>query len=195
MFKDESISAFPRLLFLRENMSFGELKKLIYYFARSYFRSPFRKEEENELSQVEKELEKYKKNDDDDDEEKNKCPYDENKLWDLFDKEYNEIFNNNEKNKEELEKFFNDFPYKITIKKKFEDKEEFILFDGDNNLYNLKSLQITKDEDPINALFENKDYCLNLVLNSLSKNSVQKFNLNTYEKHMAKMLGKNIDLI
>ena len=189
MFKDEDISAFPRLLFLRENMSFGELKKLIYYFARSYFRSPFRKEEENEVSQVEKELEKYKKNDDDD-EEKNKCPYDENKLWDLFGKEYNEIFNNNDKNKEELEKFFNDFPYKITIKKKFADKEEFILFDGNNNLDNLKSLQITKDEDPINALFENKDYCLNLVLNSLSKNSIQKFNLNTYEKHFGKNVGK-----
>ena len=168
MFRNSTISSFPRLLFLKKNMSFGELKKIIYYFARKYFKSPLAYKtqnvveivEKNEIYQVDKELEKYKeeqknKEDDDEDEEKdvkdkkNKILYDENKLWDLFDKEYNEIFNNNEKeaNKEELVKFLNDFPYKIIIKKNFEDIKEFVLFDGKNNFDNLKSLQITKDED------------------------------------------------
>ena len=41
MFKNEKVSAFPRLLFLKENMNFGDFKKLIYYFARKYFKSPF----------------------------------------------------------------------------------------------------------------------------------------------------------
>ena len=41
MFKKKTISAFPRLLFLKENMNFGELKKLIYYYARKYIRTPF----------------------------------------------------------------------------------------------------------------------------------------------------------
>ena len=57
-----------------------------------------------------------------------------------------------EKYKEELEKFFKDFPYKITIRKDFDDTDEFILFDGKNNFENLKLLEITKDEDPMNAL-------------------------------------------
>ena len=102
MFKNDKISSFPRLLFLKENMNFGELKKLIYYFARQYFKSPFKDEEENEnkIFNVDKELKKYKEDDDEDNnDKKKKIPYDENKLWDLFDKEYNEIFNNNENQK------------------------------------------------------------------------------------------------
>ena len=201
MYKNKDISAFPRLLFLKENMNFGDLKKLIYKFARGYFKSPLinksteGSEEINEIYQVEKELEKYKNyNKEDEDEkekEKKEEPYDENKLWNLFDKEYNEIFNENlnEHNKAELEGFFNDFPYKITIKKKFEDKEYFTLFDGKNNLDNLKLLQITKDEDPITALLENKDFCLNLILNPLSKNSITKINLNICIEHIGANVG------
>ena len=191
-------SAFPRILFLKKNMNFGELKKIIYYFARKYFKSPLanktqnldENKEKNEIYQVDKELEKYKEEKDKEDvddenlnEKKTKFSYDENKLWDLFDKEYNEIFNNNqnENNKEELEKFFNDFPYKIIIKRNFEDNEDFVLFDGKNNFNNLKSLQITKDEDCITSLFENKDYCLTLVLNSNSQFSISNINLNSCE--------------
>ena len=209
MFEKKKMSAFPRLLFLSENMTFGELKKLIYYFARNYFTSPFIKKENqdenedknknedgNEIYQVDKELAKYKgknSNDNEEGEEKEKTntPYDENKLWDLFDKEYNAIFNNkeNEKFNNEVENFFKDFPYKITIKRDFQDREEFILFDGKNNLDNLKSLEITKDEDPINAIFENKDYCLNLILNPSSSYSIEKINLNGCENHIGKDVG------
>ena len=209
MYKGTNISAFPRLLFLKENMNFGELKKLIYYYARNNFKSPFinnsteENEEQNEIYQVEKELEKYKKknnenddNNEDKDKDKEKEKYDENKLWNLFDKEYNAIFNEkeNEKYKNELEDFFNDFPYKITIKKNFNDREDITLFDGKNNLENLKELQITKDEDPITALFENKDYCLNLILNPLSKNSISKINLNNCENHTGKNVGERSEI-
>ena len=204
MFKNEKVSAFPRLLFLKENMNYGEFKKLLYYFARKYFKSPFanktpnedEKENKNEIYQVEKELEKYRKEDDDDNEDeddnKKKIPYDENKLWDLFDKEYNEIFNNseNKKNKEELDKFFNDFPYKLILKRNYEDREEFVLFDGKNNYDNLKSLKITKDKDPITALLENEDCYIKLVLNSNSKFSFPDLNLNSCKCYTGKNYGR-----
>ena len=200
-------SAFPRLLFLKKNMNFGELKKIIYYFARKYFKSPLanktqnldENKEKNEIYQVDKELGKYKeekdKEDDDDknlNEKKTKFSYDENKLWDLFDKEYNEIFynNENEKNRQELEKFFNDFPYKIIIKRNFEDRDEFVLFDGKNNFNNLKSLQITKDEDLITALLENKEYCLKLVLNYNSNFSISNINLNSCKIYIGSNFGQ-----
>ena len=204
MYKNKDISAFPRLLFLKENMDFGELKKTVYYYARNYFKSPFRNEivdnennEKKEIYNVDKELEKYKEKAQDqneESEEEKKGPYDENKLWDLFDKEYDEIFNNKENanNKEEIEEFFNDFPYKITLKKEFEDNEHFCLYDGKNNYHILKSLQITNDKDPITSLLENDKYCLNLVLNTSSKYSFKKFNLNNCELHKGKNVGKKI---
>ena len=65
-----------------------------------------------------------------------------------------------------------------------------ILFDGKNNLENLKELQITKDEDPITVLLENKDYCLNLILHPLSKNSIPKINLNNCENYTGKNVGE-----
>ena len=81
MWKGKNISAFPRLLFLKENSTFGELKKKIYYFARSYILSPLKDKknnrEEDELYNVDEEIEKYKNAN----EEKDKEPYDENKLW------------------------------------------------------------------------------------------------------------------
>ena len=198
MYKNKNISAFPRLLFLNENMTFGELKKLIYYFARNNFISPLKNrtdegdEELNKIYQLDEELKKYKEeNEDNEKVDKEKVPYDENKLWELFDKEYNIIFNDNkEKYKEELENFFNDFPYKITLKKNFDDTEDLILFDGKNNGENLKLLQISNDEDPIKILLENKNFCLNLILNPLSRNSIPKINLNLCTAHRGKNVGK-----
>ena len=182
----KEISAFPRLLFLKENMNFFELKKLIYFFARKYFKSPFinrknneENEDESEIYNIDEELEKYITEDQD----TNNYPYDEKKLWKLLDKEYNEIFNDNKKDnyKEELEKFFNDFPYEITIKNNFNDIEHFTLFNGKNNFENLKVIGIAKDEDPITFLFNNKNNCLNLILNSFSLYSVKNINLNYCE--------------
>ena len=178
--KDEDLSAFPRLLFLEENTNFENLKHKIYYYARNYFVNPFGNKE------VEEELKSYKEKIGD---------YDEQKLWNLFDKEYNEIFNCTEETRnEEIEKFLNDFPYKIVIKKKFEDKEGICIFDGKNNLDNLKEFGISRDEDSISSLLdklENNDYCINLCLSSKSKYSTEKILLNSCEKFVK---AKNEDL-
>ena len=182
MYKYDKLSAFPRLLFLDENSNFGQLKKKIYYFARNYFNSPFKNittenGEKKEIYEIDEELKEYKKMIEN---------YDEEKLWNLFDKEYNLIFNNqDEAEKEEKEKFLNNFPYKITIKKKFEDKEDICIFDGKDNLDNLKEFEITKDGDSISNLLEkieNNEYYLNLVINTNSDYTYNNINLNTCQK-------------
>ena len=192
LYYKKKVSAFPRLVFLKENMNFGDLKKLIYYYARNYFKSPLNEE----IYNVDKELEKYKEKDEENKQETGKekeQKYDENKLWDLFDKEYNEIFNNNE-NEEKLIDFFNSFPYKIMIKKEIGDNEELCIFSGKNNFNNLDSFQITKDEDPITTLLENDIYSLNLVLNHSSKYLVEDINLNSCESHTGKDVGKKVSI-
>ena len=196
MWKGKNISAFPRLLFLKENSTFGELKKKIYYFARSYILSPLKDKknnrEEDELYNVDEEIEKYKNAN----EEKDKEPYDENKLWSLFDKEYDEFFKENvdEKYKEDVDKFLEDFPYEINFKKEFGDKESITLFKGKNNLENLKEFNINNDYDPIKALIEDEKYCLNLVLNTHSNYKVEGVNLNNCESHSSKDFGKDINV-
>ena len=192
MWKGKNISAFPRLLFLKENCNFGELKKEIYYFARSYILSPLKDKknnrEEDELFNVDDEIEKYKK------ENEVKEPYDENKLWSLFDKEYNEFFKENvdEKYKENVDKFLEDFPYEINLKKEFDDNESIILFKGKNNMENLKEFNINNDSDSIKGLLEDKNYCLNLVLNTRSNYKAEGINLNNCENHSSKDFGKEI---
>jgi ubiquitin carboxyl-terminal hydrolase 4/11/15 len=194
MWKGKNISAFPRLLFLKENSNFGELKKKIYYFARSYILSPLKdrknNREEDELYNVDEEIEKYKNSN----EEKEKEPYDENKLWSLFDKEYNTFFKENvdEKYKEDVDKFLEDFPYEINLKKEFDDKETISLFNGKNNLENLKEFNINNDDDSIKSLIEDEKYCLNLVLKTHSNYKVEGVNLNNCENHTSKDFGKEI---
>ena len=168
MSKDDEISAFPRLLFFEENTNFDKLKRQIYYFARNYFKSPFKD------SIIDEELNKYKTNVED---------YKEEELWKLFDKEYDQIFKEvMADKKEEVDKFLNNFPYVISIKKKFKDKESLIIFDGKNNFDNLKEFNILKDEDSIINLMEKiekGEFCINLKSNTNSSFSVNKINLNT----------------
>ena len=208
MYTNKKVSAFPRLLFIKENMNFGELKKLIYYFARSYFTSPFKnipneekQETQNDIYKVDEELEKYKqkglKSDTKEGEKEKYTTQDddnESKLWELFDKEYNEIFNSdNEKKEEGLKKFFDDFPYIISIKREFDDRNHIVLFDGKNNFDNLKKFQILKDEDPITSLLENKDIFLNLVLNTSSSYSISKIILNSCQSFTGEIVNEEIN--
>ena len=181
LYNNDQISAFPRLLFLEENMNFGQLKKKIYYFARNYFKSPLKGNNADE------ELEKYKEQ---------KEEYDEQKLWDLFDNEYKEIFEpEGETNKEDIDKFLNDFPYLITfIKKKYDSHK--VLFDGKNNLEKLKEFDISKDEDQITNLLniiEKEDYSLNLVLKDNSSYSVEKISLNLCDNYRREKKKESID--
>ena len=171
-YENDKISAFPRLLFLEENINFGQLKRKIFYFARKCFTNPL-KEEKNEIEQ---ELIEYIEK---------KEEYDEQKLWNLFDKEYNEIFETNEKKFE----LFDDFPYKIIIKKNIKDDEEICLFDGKNKLENLKQFEIEKDEDFISNLLNkilNNELCINLVFQRKSSYLIPKLNFNSFESFIYK---------
>ena len=181
LYSKNSISSFPRLLFLEENMNFGQLKKQIYYFARNYFTSPLKG------NNVDEELKIYKEQ---------KEEYDEQKLWDLFDNEYKDIFElGDESKKEDIDKFMNDFPFLITFNKNKNDEHNTI-FDGKNNLEQLKEFDISKDEDPITNLLnkiEKDEYCLNLEINNKSSYTVEKINLNVCVPYKKEMNKENID--
>ena len=186
MYSDKNISAFPRVLFLKDNMTFGEFKKQIYYYARSFINSPLikveeGKEEDNLDKKIDKILNTKSKS------EGENQPI--NEVFDLIDKEYNQIFSENQ-NDDKIKAFFKDFPYVITFKNKFTDKPQLILFDGENNLENLKEFNITKDEDPITSLIQNKELCLNLVLRPESDFTVPRINLNNCVSFQGEDVGK-----
>ena len=187
MYKSESISAFPRILFLEENATFAELKKQIYYYARNFITSPYTKNEE-EKDSLDNKLQHLKNNNELKTEERKKYI---NDSIELIDKEFNKIFVE-DKDKEELNEYFNDFPYKITLTKTFEDTNHITLFEGKNNLESLKELNITTDEDSIKSLLENKDYCINIILKHKSKYSIPKINLNSCVSFQGKDVGARV---
>ena len=185
MFNHEKISAFPRILFLKDTTTFGELKKNIYFYSRSFLRNPLanNKDEIEQENDVDKKVNpKNNKNED----KMEEIPSDE--ILDLMDKEYNQIFVA-EDNKEKLY-IYKDFPYKITLKKNFDDNDNLILFDGENNLENLKEFNITKDEDSIASLIQNNDFCLNLILLPNSEFTIPKLNLNICNSIEGEDVGK-----
>ena len=190
MYKSESISAFPRILFLEENATFAELKKQIYYYARNFITSPYTKNEE-EKDSLDNKLQHLKNNNELKTEEREKYI---NDSIELIDKEFNKIFVE-DKDKEELNEYFNDFPYKITLTKTFEDTNHITLFEGKNNLESLKELNITTDEDSIKSLLENKDYCINIILKHKSKYSIPKINLNSCVSFQGKDVGARVQEI
>ena len=187
MYKSESISAFPRVLFLEENATFAELKKQIYYYVRNFITSPYTKNEE-EKDSLDNKLQHLKNNNELKTEEREKYI---NDSIELIDKEFNKIFVE-DKDKEELNEYFNDFPYKITLTKTFEDTNHITLFEGKNNLESLKELNITTDEDSIKSLLENKDYCINIILKHKSKYSIPKINLNSCVSFQGKDVGARV---
>ena len=161
---NKDISAFPRLLFLEEDSNFDLLKKNIYYFIRKYLIIPFKED----IYKVEEEIENYK----------NRKSDNLESLLNLLDKEYSEIFNSKEEN---LQGFINNLPYRIILKKNFEDKNEICLFNGKNNYENLKEFEISKDTDSILQLLnkiKEGGYFLYLVIDSKSEFSKKKIKLN-----------------
>ena len=161
---NKEISSFPRLLFLEEDSNFDLLKKNIYYFIRKYLIIPFKED----IYKVEEEIENYK----------NRKSDNLESLLNLLDKEYSEIFNSKEEN---LQGFINNLPYRIILKKNFEDKNEICLFNGKNNYENLKEFEISKDTDSILQLLnkiKEGGYFLYLVIDSKSEFSKKKIKLN-----------------
>ena len=82
---------FPRIIFGKKNMTVDELRKNIYINLRKYILSPFLKENE-EKDSLSLEIEKYIK-------DKN-LELDENKLLELIEKEYQQLFKNESEEKE-----------------------------------------------------------------------------------------------
>ena len=88
-------SLYPRMIFGKKNMSIDDIRKKIYFFLRKYILSPFLDLEKNEeIDNLSLEIEKYI--------EDKKLELNEDKLIELIEKEYQEIFNTeNEESKEE----------------------------------------------------------------------------------------------
>ena len=90
----ENMSFYPRMIFDKSDMTVGDLKKKIYFNLRKYILSPFLKDNE-EKDNVSLEIEKYMQDD--------KYELDDNKLYELIEKEYQDIFINYQQDDEEEE--------------------------------------------------------------------------------------------
>ena len=172
LYKNRELSSFPRLLFLEEDNNFDTFKRKIYYLIRKYIKIHFKEDKFNVDKEIEKFINKEKEENIDE-------------LLNLLDKEYSEIFNSKEEN---IQNFITNFPYRIAIRKKFDDKNEICIFDGKNNLENLKEFGISKDTDTIGNLLnkvKEGEYFLDLLINSNSDFSKENINFNecknTYE--------------
>ena len=172
LYKNRELSSFPQLLFLEEDNNYDTFKRKIYYLIRKYIKIPFKEDKFKVDEEIEKFINKEKEENIDE-------------LLKLLDKEYSEIFNSQEEN---IQNFITNFPYRIAIRKKFDDKNEICIFDGKNNLDNLKEFGISKDTDSIcNLLNKIKEgeYFLDLLINSNSDFSKENINFNecknTYE--------------
>ena len=172
LYKNRELSSFPKLLFLEEDNNFDTFKKKIYYLIRKYIKIPFKEDKFKVDEEIEKFINKEKEENIDE-------------LLKLLDKEYSEIFNSQEEN---IQNFITNFPYRIAIRKKFDDKNEICIFDGKNNLENLKEFGISKDTDTIGNLLnkiKEGEYFLDLLINSNSDFSKENINFNecknTYE--------------
>ncbi len=119
-------SQYPRLIVGKEDMSFEELRKNIYFLARKYILSPFIKYNED-IDEVSQKINEYIKD----------MSIDDEYIFELIEKEYNKIFNENpsEEELEQLQNFILDMPFKLTIREWVGDK--IINIFNDNNLNEL----------------------------------------------------------
>ena len=148
--KDGNIqtSQYPRLIVGKEDMSFEELRKNIYFLARKYILSPFKKYNED-IDEVSQKINEYIKD----------MSIDDEYIFELIEKEYNKIFNENpsEEELEQLQNFILDMPFKLTIREWVGDK--IINIFNDNNLNELSDefKKVTKISSLKNTFLEIPD--------------------------------------
>ena len=111
----DDMSMYPRIIFCKKNMTVNNLKKGIYLNLRKYILSPFIKENE-EKDEISLEIEKFMN-------DKN-FELDDNKLIEMIEKEYEELFKNNNKEEEEIKENDNKDKDKMEEDKNDEKKEE-----------------------------------------------------------------------
>jgi len=197
-------SAFPRLFLINQNMSYNDLKLRLYLFARNYFLCPF-VTKKNETSELDNEKHKFRIT-------RREEKFDTTKLFELYKKEYSDIFseyddytqsqfqgdNKNKNKKICAEKFLKDFPYKIIVRRKYENQnEDMILFDGKDNLENLYQFEIYTDESKISKLLEkieNEKLYLYLILNPESKYLIPNCRTDSCENYQAPNFRKEENL-
>ena len=156
--KLNSLSSYPRFLFLYNEMSFNDLEKKIFFFARQYIILPFFNDEENKNNNFEN---IFKKDN-----------YDIEELIKIMENEYNKLINN-ENNK--YEEFYNDFPYVLYLQKEEGDekkKKNKTIEEEEKKIYliNYKNKNLT---DKLSELSINKEENISQIINlcSLKKNN------------------------
>ena len=188
-----SKSIYPRMIFLKKDSTLDDLRKEIYIYLRKYILSPLLKENEKK-DRISLEIEKYL-------EDKN-LELNEDKLKELIEKEYNEIFKpdeeekkdmqiegiNEDENKKCLENFINDLPFQIFIQKErtgnrttFINKENFFkLSENFQNRYGFTSFKDTLNK--YDKDFNNYEFVVpfNQESKYINKNT---FNLDYFEQY------------
>ena len=174
-------SEFPRLIFVSENTTLDEFRKKIYFNLRKLILSPLKKDDE-EIDSLSDEIAKYVKD----------FTIEDNYIFDLIEKEYQQIFNDENSNKNEnIKNFIDDIPFQIYLLEKTDDDKEikYPLLDK-NNFFELspefKQLtNISSFKDSIKFLVNNLDkynFVLELFKNSKYINQ-NLFKLNTCTKN------------
>ena len=155
--KKENMSMYARIIFCKKNMTVNDLKKRIYLNLRKYILSPFLKENE-EKDEISLEIEKIMN-------DKN-FELDDSKIIDIIEKEYQELFKNDNKEKETKNKE-ND--------KMEEDKE------GKDN----EKKDGEKEEKKVENSKENKEDKNNEIKGEIKENENERENLiNNFRKDM-----------
>ena len=162
-----SKSLYPRMVFLKKNSTLDDLRKEIYIYIRKYILSPFLKENEKK-DMLSSEIEKYL--------EDKTLELNEDKLKELIEKEYEELFPRNEveEKAEEDEKMKDEKKEEKTEKEK--EIENYI-----NDLPFDILIQKEKSGGEKKSLFINKDYFY-----KLSDNFMKKYNLSSFKDSLDK---------
>ena len=162
----DTLSAYPRVLFVYSGMPYKYLKKKIYFVVRKYFKSLIKDLKKNDIDTKIKELYfNYSKNT-------------EEILIKAIGKEYDELLK--VKNKYQL-----NFPYDILIQKNVDSEKSTLIFDGENDIFqNLTKFQIISNESNID-----------LLVDDLRKlNDILIVNVNTKTGLFRKSISENIDV-
>ena len=201
------MSFYPRMIFGKSDMTVGNLKKNIYFNLRKYILSPFLKnfKDKDEISlEIEKKIN-----------DKN-YDLDDNKLYELIEKEYKNAFKNyqleekkenkilKEKNKEEkcIENFRKDMPFRIFLiyERDFNNEIGKIPFVDEENLTKLSSkfknnIKLNSFNDTFEHLdIDLTDYSIIVEFNEESKFINKKtFDLNFFEKYEMEFTIKKVD--
>ena len=154
-FKD---SEFPRIISGTSDLTFDDLRKKIYFYLRKYIYSPLiTLNEINTKDNLTQEIQKFVLN----------MKMDEDKIFELMDDEYNNIFKNakiDENVKKNINEFISDIPFKIYLQEK-----------NDNN----KKIPIIDNKNFSNISNELSEI---LGINTIDEKLIDKFNLlNNYE--------------